>query len=395
MPRKRTSTAVNKYLGGLNKDPTSASFRKRKANLGRLVKGSPTFPVKPEAVEEALGDPARVSVNVRIQRYDHMNAFFKSPEIQALGLPNPCDQVARPRKSELPQMRELPQAVEMFSTREVADRHLEILRQDKNPSVNTLKNYRRALYRFADVAPTLPPDEDEIDGQIRVTLGDPDEYSDSTRRQRYIVLGQLFRSKIGRERGLADLLNDIPIPPKGKPRIVVLTAEEVDALINAVLTPQERALVYLLLHTGIRIGEVEGMKVEDIVDGELTADGKTGPRPVTLQLEMEKMLRELANEAGEIWWDDDGALSIGKLEYRYHKIAKRAGIRHEGPHALRHTFATMWLRNGGGLVQLQNCLATRTCPPPRYTSILSMMTSVRRSSGSPQPQRWGFLAVQR
>ena len=351
MPRKHTRTAVDKYLAELNKDPKSASYRKRKANLGRLVKASPIFPVKPEAIDEALGDSATVSVNVRIQRYDHINTFFKSPEVHALGLPNPCDQVARPRKGERPLI-----TTEAIFTREVAERHLEIIRQDDNLSVSTLQNYRRALYRFADVVPTLPPDVDEIEDQIRVALGDPEEYATATRRQRYIALGRLFKSKLGRELGLADLLNDIPIPPKGKPRIVVLTAEEVDALVNAVETDQERALVYLLLHTGIRIGEVEGMKVADIVNGELTVAGKSGPRPVTLQPEMERILRELANADGDIWWDDDGALSVGKLEYRYHKIAKRAGIPHEGPHALRHTFATMWLRKGGGLVQLQKML---------------------------------------
>ncbi len=355
MPRKRTRTAVDKYLAGLNKDPTSASYRKRKANLGRLVKASPTFPVKPEAVEEALGDPT-ISANVRIQRYDHINAFLKSPEVQALGFPNPCDQVERSPKSGMQQIRVVQQAVEAKSTREVADRHLEIIRQDDNLSVSTLQNYRRALYRFADVAPTLPPDAGEIEDQIRVALGDPEDYATATRRQRYIALSRLFKSKIGRELGLTNLLDDIPIPPKGNPRIVVLTAKEVDALINAVETDQERALVYLLLHTGIRIGEVEGMKVADIVNGELTVDGKTGPRPVTLQPEMERILRDLANPDGDIWWDDEGALSIGKLEYRYHKIAKRAGVSHQGPHALRHTFATMWLRKGGGLVQLQKML---------------------------------------
>ena len=34
MPRKHTRTAVDKYLAELNKDPKSASYRKRKANLG-------------------------------------------------------------------------------------------------------------------------------------------------------------------------------------------------------------------------------------------------------------------------------------------------------------------------------------------------------------------------
>ena len=349
MPRKRTRAAVDKYLRGLNKDPTAASFRKLGANLGRLVQASPTLPASKKAIEEVIGDPDTVSYLLRVQRYDHINRFLKEVERETQ-IPNRCAQVQRPRKSDVP----LPPVV--FATREVADRHLEIIRQDDNLRVNTLNNYRRALYRFADVVPTLPPDEDDIDDQIRVALGDPEDYATATRRQRYTALHRLFTSKIGRELGLADLLNDIPIPPKGKPRIVVLTAAEVDALVNAVETPQERALVYLLLHTGIRIGEVVGLKVSDIVDGELTVDGKTGPRPVTLQPEMEQMLRDLANEDGDIWWDDDGPLSLGQIEYRYRKIAKRAKISHLGPHAVRHTFATMWLRNGGGLAQLQKML---------------------------------------
>ena len=103
------------------------------------MKASPIFPVKPEAIDEALGDSATVSVNVRIQRYDHINTFFKSPEVHALGLPNPCDQVARPRKGERPLI-----TTEAIFTREVAERHLEIIRQDDNLSVSTLQNYRRA-----------------------------------------------------------------------------------------------------------------------------------------------------------------------------------------------------------------------------------------------------------
>ena len=46
MPRKRTRAAVDKYLGGLKKDPTSASFMKLRANLGRLVQASPTLPAR-------------------------------------------------------------------------------------------------------------------------------------------------------------------------------------------------------------------------------------------------------------------------------------------------------------------------------------------------------------
>ena len=75
MPRTRTRAAVDKYLGGLNKDPTSASFRKLRANLGRLVQASPTLPASKKAIEEVIGDPDTVSYLLRVQRYDHINRF--------------------------------------------------------------------------------------------------------------------------------------------------------------------------------------------------------------------------------------------------------------------------------------------------------------------------------
>ena len=265
MPKKSTRTAIEKHLAGLSKDPTSASYRKRQANLVRLAKASPTLPASKKAIEEAIGDGAH---SVRIQRYDHINHFLKEVERET-GILNRCGQVQRPRKGDA-----APQP-EVVSTREKADKHLEIIRHDKDLSVNTLTNYRRALYRFADVVPTLPPNKVEIDDQIRVALGDPEEYATATRRQRYIALNQFFKSKIGRELELEDLMKDIPIPQKGEPRIVVLSPEELDLLVNAAETDQERCLVLLLLHTGIRIGEVEGLR---------TASSPLRARPVVGRL---------------------------------------------------------------------------------------------------------------
>ena len=97
MPRKRTRAAVDKYLGGLNKDPTSASFRKLRANLGRLVQTSPTLPASKKAIEEAMGAPGTVSYLLRVQRYDHINRFLKEVERETQ-FPNRCAQVQRAKE---------------------------------------------------------------------------------------------------------------------------------------------------------------------------------------------------------------------------------------------------------------------------------------------------------
>ena len=295
MPRNSTREAVDKYLVSLNKDPKSAFYMKLRANLGRMVKAAPTFPVPKKAILEALGDPATVSVTVRIQRYDHLNKFFKSPEVQALGFPNTCGKVPRPSKSELSE------TIEAIVTHEAVDRHLEILRWG-DKAVATIKTYRGALYRLADISPTLPASEDHI----RVAIGDPEDYKSSTRRNRYTAMNQFFKSKVARDLGLDNPMVDIEIPKKGEPKIVFLTQAEVEALVAAPENEQERCLVLVLLHTGIRIGEVEGLMVSNIADGELTVDGKSGERQVTLDPEMERMLRDLADEDGHIWHDEDG-----------------------------------------------------------------------------------------
>ena len=93
--------SIDKYLGGLNKDPTSASFRKLRANLGRLVQASTTLPASKKAIEEAIGDPDTVSYLLRAQRYDHINRFLKEVERETQ-IPNRCAQVQRPRKSDVP-----------------------------------------------------------------------------------------------------------------------------------------------------------------------------------------------------------------------------------------------------------------------------------------------------
>ena len=445
-------------LANVEEPIAKSTIHSYRSMMNRLASECPTLPCSPRAFKCYLeGTGGKVALRTAQRRYDAANRFFKSESVRNLGIRNLCDSVARPRETAVMEARETgqeaaaapvpsaspaaatPPAVvpaaqvpveanqpvvdrkeveletelsnrgarvqapkkgkaappsEVVSTREKVDEHLEIIRKDKDLKANTLANYRRSLHRFAAVVPTLPPDPDEIEDQIRAVLGDPEEYKTSTRRQRYIALNQFFTSKIGRKLGLRDLLQDIPIPKKGESRIVILSQEELKLLVNAVETDQERALVYLLIHTGIRIGETKGMKVSHIKNDELTVTGKTGPRGVTLQPEMERMLRDLANAAGDIWWDDDGALSLDQIEYRYQKVAKRAGI---SELALTRSGTPLPPPGCAMVVACPSCRrswVTNICPPPRSTCISSMMTSAWPRASTLQPHQWAFSKVQ-
>ena len=59
------------------------------------------------------------------------------------------------------------------------------------------------------------------------------------------------------------------------------------------------------------------------------------------------------------------------MKQAYQRIFARAGI-HDGPHALRHTFATIYLRHGGNLANLQRILGHQNI---RTTSIYIHMVT--------------------
>ena len=342
-------TVVDDYLVSLEESGLSAAtVSSYRTDLNRLVRVSETLQATAEDVLEAVGDPATTPLGRRRRRYDTINRFFKSDVVRALGIPNPCNALPRPCKEDL-----VSPANFVAWTREAADRYLEVLRKGGSPKT-TINNYKRSLYRLVDVAPTLPADDD----QIYEALGDPEEFKPNTRRQRYAALSTFFTSKTAKDLGLTNPMPGITRPPKGKPLIRVYTRPELRALYEAVETPQEKALLLFMLNTGVRVGEVEGLKVEHISEGYITVDGKTDVRTVPISPKMEEILRELASPAGDIWWDEKGPLSKAQISYRYRRLARRAGIKGAkiGPHTLRHTFATWWLRNGGGIVQLQKIL---------------------------------------
>ena len=135
-----------------------------------------------------------------------------------------------------------------------------------------------------------------------------------------------------------------------------LTAEEADQLANACETPTEQLIVWTLLDTGLRVGELCALTSKDIrwQQRQLHVRGKGGPYGKKSKLRVVPMSRRV-RALLEHHFALRKAFPIRKRRAQdlVKQVANRAGFtRDETPHVLRHTFATA-LQKGISLATVQ------------------------------------------
>ncbi|BCW94685.1 MAG: tyrosine-type recombinase/integrase [Fimbriimonadales bacterium] len=157
------------------------------------------------------------------------------------------------------------------------------------------------------------------------------------------------------------------VPQKVKP---ALTPEQVDAILRACegkdwLRLRDRALILLLLDTGLRIHEAHKLTVGDARQESLLIRGKGGKQRVVflspeVRLALSRYLRACPlqlTDSDPLWHGRWGALTLWGIMEVVEKIGKRAGLQKPlGAHAFRRTFATWSLRNGIDLEQLRQLM---------------------------------------
>ena len=156
-------------------------------------------------------------------------------------------------------------------------------------------------------------------------------------------------------------------PPKVKP---ALTPEEVEQILQSCdgkhwLRLRDKALVMLLLDTGLRIHEAHKLTVGDASRESLLIKGKGGKqRIVFLSVEVRLAIRRYLKacphpltDESPLWWGRNGALTLNGIMEVVEKIGRRAGLpKPLGAHAFRRTFATWSLRSGIDLEQLRQLM---------------------------------------
>lgn len=187
---------------------------------------------------------------------------------------------------------------------------------------------------------------------------------------------KIFLNHLVAERYLpANPLDGVHYQPMEDKQFEIFTKEQVKALLDA---PNRRTypgyrdfvMMLVLLDTGLRIGEMTSLKVSDVdfalrqitVRWEVAKTNKTRIIPIseTTAKELYGLIEYCGLETDEyLWLTQFGERYLGdqfaKMLKKYGERAGVAGVR-VSPHTFRHTFATMYLLNGGDTFSLQKIL---------------------------------------
>ena len=236
------------------------------------------------------------------------------------------------------------------TTEEMARKFLESCRQ-RQLSDKTLEYYQWCLDKLVRQCPEWPSRPEQIAAAWDSPALGRVSRCDLERGLR------IFLSWAEESHGCPNALRGTKKMPKAKTLPRVLEVEEAAAVWRACANAQERAMIALMLDTGIRLGELAGLRWADVGSRSLRVSGKTGPRFVPVSASVRKMLNGLGDSA-HIWVSRRGPMSRSGVQMTIRNIFPRAGLEGPklGPHLLRHTFATHYIDDGGHVAHLQRIL---------------------------------------
>ena len=197
-------------------------------------------------------------------------------------------------------------------------------------------------------------------------------------------------------------LADLKQPKTARLIVEPLTKEEIGklfAVINSstLLGARNAALISVMLDTGLRVSEVADLKERDVHLEEqfVKVMGKASKeRMVSFGTACQKALLDYqyrfrmdavhgAEEAFFLSIDGYPMAAVG-IQSLVKRLSKASGVHRMYPHLLRHTYATMFLINGGDVFLLkQNLGHTTLTMVENYLHVASQVAAVRSQRFSP------------
>jgi len=186
-----------------------------------------------------------------------------------------------------------------------------------------------------------------------------DKYSNKSRSLAISSLRFFFRRVIDRP----DIYVTLEVPKKEKKLPVVLSVEEVNALIKAAQFKKTELIIKMLYSSGLRVSEIVNLKVRDLDLNQHSGwvrSGK-GNKDRLFQIS-EKVANQLAkflskNPGNQYLFSKEKPMSKRNVQSIVERTAQKAGInKRVSPHTLRHSYATHLLDNGANLLEIQQLL---------------------------------------
>ena len=196
----------------------------------------------------------------------------------------------------------------------------------------------------------------------------------------------------------SDLYKNIKPYKQMKKTIVVLSAEDINKLLNSqneftIIGLRNLLAISLMLDAGLRVSEVVNLNVEDISKklGVIKVLGKGKKErlvPLTDSIikYYDKYVFLTSLYSGALFLDSDTGLRMSSsgISQMLRRIKKQQHFNKLHPHYLRHTFATLFLVNGGDPVHLQLILGHTTLyMTEQYLHLANQMTLQKQKKFSP------------
>ncbi len=197
---------------------------------------------------------------------------------------------------------------------------------------------------------------------------------------------------------ISDLYKNIKPYKQMKKTIVVLSAEDINKLLNSqnefiIIGLRNLLAISLMLDAGLRVSEVVNLNVEDICKelGVIKVFGKGKKErlvPLTDSIikYYDKYVFLTSLYSGALFLDSDTGLRMTSsgISQMLRRIKKEQHFNKLHPHYLRHTFATLFLVNGGDPVHLQLILGHTTLyMTEQYLHLANQMTLQKQKKFSP------------
>lgn len=251
-------------------------------------------------------------------------------------------------------------------------------------STHTLRDYERTFRKFLDTLPANIPVSEITPNHVRKFMASLN-CSKKTLLNTHVGLSSLWSWMVKENLCESNIMKKVDRPRPEVRAILPFSQEEVKKLFLSIERSvvysrkgkrdsshrlkdywRNRAIMLILLDTGIRASELCGLRFVDFIGGTRIRVFGKGSKERILPLS-QSTISAIADyvEKERIPSNDSGdfifVTSTGKklraddLYHRIIKIGERIGI-HSNPHRFRHTFAINFLRNGGDIYSLQAML---------------------------------------
>ena len=139
----------------------------------------------------------------------------------------------------------------------------------------------------------------------------------------------------------------LPGDTKGLARHRVFTKDELNMLFETISDINFNQFVRFAYYTGARSGEIRSISRDNVKDGYLVVNGKSGLRMVKMNTQAQEIINSI-----ECLWD----YTRNFVSHRFKKEVRRLGLKDARFHDLRRTFGYNLIRQGRPIYEVSKLL---------------------------------------